>query len=480
MWYNSFICCINQEDNPLNEELLRRLPKVDILLTHPTLAQSGLPYPALLQAARAALEEQRCALRSGQADTVPSLEALAAAVAARAAAACRPSLRRVVNATGIVLHTNLGRAPLAPAAGGAALEVGTAYSNLEYNLEEGVRGSRHCHAATLLRQLTGAQDALAVNNNAAAVFLMLSALARGKGVAISRGELVEIGGSFRIPDILDHSGARLVEVGTTNKTRLSDYAAALDQGAGAILKVHPSNFQVVGFTQEVALDELAPLARQYGVPLLYDLGGGALNASGPWPAGCPTAAQALEAGADVVCFSGDKLVGGPQAGIAVGRAAAIAAMRSDPFARVVRIDKLSLAALEATLRLWLQPEHARQSIPLCAMLSASPQELHRRAEELACRLTQVCGPHCRCTPVPRAGEAGGGTLPGRPLEGWAVALSPVRESAAELERALRGWEIPIIGYIRQDTLLLDVRTLLPGDDEIAAAALAAHWGGGAS
>ena len=326
------------------------LPRMDALLASPALADSGLPRSAQKAGANRVLDQLRQALRAGETQ-VPELHILAQRARQAAEELARPGLRRVVNATGVALHTNLGRAPLSPRAVTAVVQAAEGYSNLEYDLSAGRRGSRTGRVEELLRELTGAEGAFAVNNNAAAVLLMLSALTPGIGVAISRGELVEIGGSFRVPDVMARSGARLVEVGATNKTRLSDYERVLESGeAQALLKVHPSNFKVVGFTQSVAVEELAALADRYQVPLLCDLGSGALG-PGLWPQDYPTVEQ-WAAAADVVCFSGDKLLGGPQAGILVGRGEAIRRLKSDPLARALRLDKLSLAALEATLLDW--------------------------------------------------------------------------------------------------------------------------------
>lgn len=440
----------------MNPELLRRLPKMDLLLARPALAEHPLPYPVKRQAARQVLDDCRRALREGALAYVPGPEELEGAVLRLAERLSRPALGRVINATGIVLHTNLGRAPLSRRAAEAVGQAARGYSNLEYDLPNRRRGRRGEAAEGLLCSLTGAEGALAVNNNAAAVFLLLSALAAGQGVAISRGELVEIGGGFRVPDILARSGARLVEVGTTNKTRPADYAAALERGeAQVLLKVHPSNFQVVGFTQSASLPELGALARAHGVPLLCDLG-----AAAP---GSPELKEAV-AWADVVCFSGDKLLGGPQAGILLGKAELIGRLRADPLARALRIDKLSLAALEGTLLDWRDGE----AVPATAMLSAAPAELKGRAEALAA----VLAPLCPCRVVETQGEVGGGSRPGEALPAWAVALEP----AGELEAFLRGWRVPILGRIHRGKLLLDVRTLLPGDGEEIAAALAA-WKG---
>ena len=440
----------------MNPELLRRLPKMDLLLARPALAEHPLPYPVKRQAARQVLDDCRRALREGALASVPGPEELEGAVLRLAEGLSRPALGRVINATGVVLHTNLGRAPLSRRAAEAVGQAARGYSNLEYDLPNRRRGRRGEAAEELLCSLTGAEGALAVNNNAAAVFLLLSALATGQGVAISRGELVEIGGGFRVPDILARSGARLVEVGTTNKTRPADYAAALESGAAqAMLKVHPSNFRVVGFTQAASLPELGELARSHGVPLFCDLGSAA--------PGSPELKEAV-AWADVVCFSGDKLLGGPQAGILLGKAELIGRLRADPLARALRIDKLSLAALEGTLLDWRDGE----AVPATAMLSAAPAELKGRAEALAA----VLAPLCPCRVVKTQGEVGGGSRPGEALPAWAVALEP----AGELEAFLRGWRVPILGRIHRGKLLLDVRTLLPGDEEEIAAALAA-WKG---
>ena len=345
----------------MKPELLRALPKMDLLLARPALAGSPLPYALRRQAARQVLDEYRAALRAGAVSAVPGLDELEQSVLRRGAELARPALGRVINATGVVLHTNLGRAPLSPRAAAAVGEAARGYSNLEYDLSARRRGRRGAAVESLLCALTGAEAALVVNNNAAAVFLLLSALAAGRGVAISRGELVEIGGGFRVPDILARSGARLVEVGTTNKTRPADYAAALDAGeAQVLLKVHPSNFRVVGFTQAVSLPELGALARERGVPLFCDLGSAA--------PGSPELAEAV-AWADVCCFSGDKLLGGPQAGILLGKAEPLGRLRADPLSRALRPGKLALAALEATLLDWRDG----RAVPVSAMLSAPPE-----------------------------------------------------------------------------------------------------------
>ena len=420
----------------MKPELLRALPKMDLLLARPALAGSPLPYALRRQAA----------LRAGALSAVPGLDELEQSVLRRGAELARPALGRVINATGVVLHTNLGRAPLSPRAAAAVGEAARGYSNLEYDLSARRRGRRGAAVEALLCALTGAEAALVVNNNAAAV-------AAGRGVAISRGELVEIGGGLRVPDILARSGARLVEVGTTNKTRPADYAAALDAGeAQVLLRVHPSNFRVVGFTQAVSLPELGALARKRGVPLFCDLGSAA--------PGSPELAEAV-AWADVCCFSGDKLLGGPQAGILLGKAEPLGRLRADPLSRALRPGKLALAALEATLLDWRDGT----AVPVSAMLSAPPEELRRRAEALA----EALSPLHPCTAVETQGEVGGGARPGESLPAWAAALEP----AEALEAHLRAWRVPILGRIHRGKLLLDVRTLLPGDEAEIAAALAA-------
>ncbi|HIY20961.1 MAG TPA: L-seryl-tRNA(Sec) selenium transferase [Candidatus Flavonifractor merdigallinarum] len=453
----------------MDRQLLQQLPKMDVLLTHPALtaAQGELPYHALKEAARAQLDGLRQGILEGRITALPESGVLAQAVITQARAACRPHLRAVINATGVVLHTNLGRAPLGEEAARAVYEAARGYSNLEYNLDEGRRGSRFSHVDKLLCSLTGAEGALAVNNNAAAVFLMLSALAAGKKVAISRGELVEIGGSFRVPEIMARSGAHLIEVGTTNKTHLSDYRRAIEeQGAEILLKVHTSNFKLIGFTEEVSVEDLVALGREKGIPVFHDLGSGALFTDPALgvPDG-PTVEDSVKAGADVVCFSGDKLLGGPQAGIAIGRKAYIETMKKNQFARVVRIDKLTLAALETTLRFYEDHALAAKRIPTLSMLGATREELRTRAEELAARFAEVLGERCAVSTAADVGEVGGGSLPGVPLPTWVVELDPVGCSLDELEKALRGWETPIVGRIRREKYVLDPRTLTEADGE---------------
>jgi L-seryl-tRNA(Ser) seleniumtransferase len=429
---------------------LRSLPSVDRLLGDPRLA--GVPRPLALAAARVALDRARAAIRAG-ADPGDPVEATLAELAA----AARPSLRRVLNATGVLVHTNLGRSPLAAAALERVVEVGGSYSNLEYDLERGARGSRQDHLGDVLRRLTGAEAALVVNNNAAAVMLALAALAEGREVLVSRGELIEIGDGFRIPDVLTRSGARLVEVGTTNRTRTADYERAIGPDTAAILRVHQSNFRVVGFAEQPGIAGLAQVARAAGIPLVDDLGSGALFALGDES----TPAESLEAGADLVCFSGDKLLGGPQAGILVGRADLIERLRRHPLQRALRADKLTLAALEGTLSLALDPERARREIPVLRMLAEPVEELQARAE----RLALAVGGEVEET----VARVGGGALPLAELPSFACA---VEESLFD---PLRAGEPPVVGIVRDGRLLLDVLALADGEvDEVAAAVAAAR------
>jgi L-seryl-tRNA(Ser) seleniumtransferase len=435
----------------------RRLPAVEALLEGPGIAPLLAVHPRglVVRAVRETLEAAR--VNGG----APPAEGWDAAVRAAVARRAAPSLAPVINATGVVLHTNLGRAPLAAAAIVALTRVATGYAALEYDLGRGARGSRHAHCRDVLVELTGAPDALVVNNAAGAVLLALSALARGGGAIVSRGELVEIGGSFRIPDIMARSGTQLVEVGTTNRTNRTDYERALTPASRLLLKVHRSNFQVSGFTAEVPAAELAALAHARSLPFLYDVGSGLLLDLAPWGlTGEPTVLDAVASGADVVTFSGDKLLGGPQAGILLGSEAAIAACRADPIARAVRADKLTLAALEATLALYRDPETARREIPVLRMLTEDLEGVKRRGAAL---LKGVTGGERRMEAelVMGESEVGGGSFPGTKLPTWLVRLTADRLTADRLASRLRAAETPVIARIADDRVVLDPRTILP-------------------
>jgi L-seryl-tRNA(Ser) seleniumtransferase len=438
------------------EDLLRALPAVHELAA--AAATDAVPRWAVVEAARRVVARRRAAILAGESD---SAEVAPGEVAAAATALVRPTLRRVINATGVVLHTNLGRAPLAAEARRAIDEVAAGYATLEYDLDAGARGSRHVHAAQLLRDLTGAEDAVVVNNNAAACVLALSALAAGRDVIVSRGELVEIGGSFRIPDILRTSGCRLVEVGTTNKTRIADYETACGDATALLLKVHTSNFAMVGFTEAATIDEVVALARRRGVAAMFDLGSGALQPRGDEP----TVREVIAAGVDLACCSGDKLLGGPQAGILVGRAAAIARCRSHPLMRALRPDKLTLAGLAATLALHRDGRAAE--VPVIAMLDATAGALAARAEALRAACGALPGLALAVEPVTSA--IGGGALPLAELP--SAALVVTGRAADAIERGLRTAAVPVIARVHDDKVVLDLRTIAPGDEPAVVAAL---------
>jgi L-seryl-tRNA(Ser) seleniumtransferase len=435
-------------------EALRALPSVEELAA----SLDGVPHADAVRAARAVIAEARERILSGHA---ADPAALADAARVWLAADSRPRLRRVINASGVIVHTNLGRAPLADSAREAVARVAEGYSNLEYDVERGERGSRQAHVEELLRELTGAEAAVVVNNCAGAVLLAAAALAGGRELVVSRGQLVEIGGSFRVPDVVAQSGASLVEVGTTNRTRLDDYRAAIGERTGAIMRAHQSNFRTVGFVEEPSIEELCSL----GVPVVDDVGSGALADGVPELADEPAVTRSVVAGAGVVCFSGDKLLGGPQAGLMVGRADAIAACRAHPLARALRIDKLSLAALEATLRLYRDPRAALKEIPVLRMLVAGEAELQARAEAMA------AATGARARVIRASAKVGGGALPLLELEGPVCAVDPGALGADELARRLRDGDPPVVGRTRDGWLLLDPRTLTDDEAQLAAAAV---------
>jgi L-seryl-tRNA(Ser) seleniumtransferase len=412
----------------MNDETIharvRALPSVDRLAT---------------AVARAELEARRAELLAGAADEVDLVQ--------RARARLAPRLRRVLNATGVIVHTNLGRAPLAAEAQAAVAEIAAGACNIELDLATGRRGSRHDHVEDLLTELTGAQAAIAVNNCAGAVLLAVAALGGGRETIVSRGQLIEIGGGFRIPELLVQAGTRLVEIGTTNRTRVGDYVGAIGDATGAILRAHPSNFRMLGFVEEVTIEALCKL----GPPVIDDVGSGVLVEGIAALAGEPPVRRSVAAGAAVVCFSADKLLGGPQAGILVGRRQAIDACRSHPLARAVRIDKLSVAALEATLAIYRDPVAARRAVPVLAMLEATSEELEARAQTLA----EATGGRL----VDATARVGGGALPLLELTGPVVALDPGPGGADALAAALRDGDPALVGRIHGGELLLDPRTL---------------------
>ena len=449
----------------------RGLPSVGALLDsealRPLLARA--PRALVAHAVRAAVDAAR--RRAVPVPAEPS--EWARAVEAELARLERPSLRRVLNCTGVVLHTNLGRAPLPDAAIEAVRRVATGFTNLEYDLERGTRGSRYVHCVSLLRELTGAEDALVVNNGASALVLALHALAAGREAIVSRGELIEIGGSFRIPDIMAASGATLVEVGTTNRTHLDDYRRAARAETAVVVKVHRSNFALVGFVADVSVDALAPLAAELGVPLLHDLGSGLLLPLDEFGLhGEPTAAAALRAGATLVTMSGDKLLGGPQAGIIVGSSAAVARLRASPLARALRVDKLTLAALEATLALYREPSRALREIPALAMLTTPLRIVRERAERVRAAAAEA---GIALDILDSTAGVGGGAFPTAELP--SVALSPrTGEDPLAIEQRLRTGDPPLIGRIADGRLLMDLRSLPANEDEALVRALTSALG----
>ncbi|HVN41030.1 MAG TPA: L-seryl-tRNA(Sec) selenium transferase [Myxococcota bacterium] len=449
-------------ERPVKPDLRRSLPPVDRLARALEIFDTGFPRWAALQAARDALSEARAAMSSASAP--PSLEALAEVAARRARDLSRPHPGRVVNATGIVLHTNLGRAPLASGAAQAIARAACGYTDLELDLDSGDRGSRSDAAVEKLRMLAGVPDAVVVNNNAAALLLVLATLARDREVIVSRGELVEIGGSFRVPEILASAGARLVEVGTTNRTHLSDYERAIGPSTAVLLKVHRSNFSQHGFVAEAGLPELASLARMRGLVVVEDLGSGTLidlSEHGlPAESFAPTR---LRAGAEIVCFSGDKLLGGPQAGIALTASETHAqAMRRNPLARALRLDKLALAGLDWTLSSLLDGR-AQTELPVLRRLLEPEAELERRARALAERIRRA-GEGLEAEAMRDVSYAGGGALPELALATWVVALrAPI--AAGDLSQRLRRGHPPVLGRIRDDRVILDLRSLEPEDEK---------------
>jgi L-seryl-tRNA(Ser) seleniumtransferase len=460
------------------KEMLRSLPAVDELLRQKTIKEAAEDYPRTLVvgAIRNVVERMREAIladdgtidaqRLDRANLVNEIREELEHMAAF-------TLKRVVNATGIIVHTNLGRSLLCHDASDRLQLIGSGYSNLEYELQAGIRGSRHVHAEAILCEITGAEGALVVNNNAAAVLLALNTLAQGMEVVVSRGQLVEIGGSFRIPDIMARSGARLKEVGTTNRTHLHDYEAAIGPETALLLDVHASNYQIIGFTAEVDLEELVALGEKHRLPVMQDLGSGCfVDVSRFGLKGEPLVQDAVRTGVDLVTFSGDKLLGGPQAGIILGNRALIAQLRRNPLTRALRVDKLTLASLEATLRLYRDEEVAIRAIPTLRMIATDLEALEVQAHDLLEKLNANISSRIKVEIVAGSSMVGGGALPVQTLPTKLVAFRSEEFSAARLETHFREHEPPIIGRVEYELFLLDVRTLQPGDAEFIVAAAA--------
>ena len=450
------------------KDLLRKIPKVDDILKDEAwaaLVRAGYPERLAKEMLRARLDDLRAAIMAGTVASIPPLAELISEVRAGLAGATAPSLRRVINATGVIIHTNLGRSLLAPKAADALLAAASRYVNLEYDLEGKARGDRYVHCASLLERLTGCESALVVNNNAGAVFLVLNTLAEGKEVVISRGELVEIGGSFRIPDVMKKSGAILREVGTTNRTYKEDFENALHEGTGLMMKAHTSNYRMKGFVREIGTEEMAALGKAHGVPTYYDAGSGLLlSLKEMGIRGEPVIAEELAKGLDIISFSGDKLVGGPQAGIILGRAEYIEAMKRNPLTRAIRADKFTLAGLESTLSLYLDPKRAIAEIPALKMLHADREMLKRKASRMV-RILKASVPACAFSAVPLSSEMGGGAMPDVPIPSFGIAVRPSHISAHQLEERLRALPVPIIARIEKDAVLLDMRTVLRDEEK---------------
>lgn len=448
------------------QRLLRAIPKVDEFLgwlKPPPAAPASLVKSSVRQLLESLRQEILKGLPVKPAELTQA--ALLPRFAALLAARLRPNFRTVINGTGVVIHTNLGRSLLPEAAMESLLAVGSHYSNLELDLATGKRGSRYSLVEDILCELTGAEAALVVNNNAAAVMLVLDTLAKGREVIVSRGQLVEIGGSFRIPEVMSRTGARLVEVGATNRTHLGDYEGAITEETALLLKVHTSNYRMIGFTSEVSLGELVTLATRHNLPVMEDLGSGCLiDLSRFGLAKEPTVGEVIRAGADVVTFSGDKLLGGPQAGLILGKKGIIAQIKANPMTRALRIDKFTLAGLEAVLRLYFDEERAIAAIPTLAMLAMPLAAIDRRGKRLRRLLGKALAPLCRVELKTIASMVGGGSLPEQPLPSRAVALAPLDRSVNELEKGLRALALPVLGRIEDDWLLLDMRTV--ADQEV--------------
>ena len=449
--------------------LLRAIPKVDRLLQSPEIQPLIATHSRaeVLRTVRRVLDDLRQA--AGRLDaTALGVEAICERVVEALDRRAQPYYRRVVNGTGVILHTGLGRAVLAPEAVAALAALAPYPQRLEIDLESGQRGGRDEGCARLLRELTGCEDATIVNNNAAATLLLLAAMARGKEVVLSRGELVEIGGSFRIPDVMNESGAVLVEVGTTNRTHLRDYRAAIGETTGMILKVHTSNYRVLGFTAEVEIEELVALGREHGIPVAHDLGSGcAVDLAGHGFTSEPLLRRSVAAGADLVCCSGDKLLGGPQAGIILGRKEAVERCRRHPLFRAVRPGRLVYTALEATLRLYSAGEEAFDRVPVLRQLTATAESLRPRARRLARRLADC--PGMAVSVVRCASQAGSGALPARDIESWGVRVVPASRPVADFAAALRTGDPAVLARVQEDAVLFDVRTLSDEEIEIVVA-----------
>ncbi|OQY18171.1 MAG: L-seryl-tRNA(Sec) selenium transferase [Desulfobacteraceae bacterium 4572_35.1] len=455
-------------------ELLKQLPSIDKVLNHPLLAKTAAPHCLVVEAAQEAVDLWRQQILRHETGQLPAinLAAISSCAINFLQQKQQPSLRRIINATGTLLHTNLGRAPLSEAAIQAIDEAARGYSNLELDLTSGKRGHRYSHVDELLCRLTGAEAAAVVNNNAGAVLLALAALARGKEAVVSRGELVEIGGAFRVPDVMEAGGVILREVGTTNKTHLRDYQQALNDNTGLLLKVHTSNYRIIGFSESVTAAQMVELGREHKIPVMEDLGSGMLFDLSPFGLPKePTVKEGVDAGIDILTFSGDKLLGGPQAGIIVGKKWAVDKIRHHPLARALRIDKLTLAALETTLRHYLDQQQAIVEIPLLRMLNMGSAELEQRTITFMQELKTQLDDGCELKMIRENSCVGGGALPTTDLPGVALSLKATNISAEKLAAKLRKGEHPVVARIQDNQLVINLRTIFPYQEKIVAHSL---------
>ena len=455
------------------QSLLRGIPKIDELLLDEQLIffMETTPRAVVVDAAREIIDGLRKEILGGVRESIPEKDELISEICSRITGKKKHNLRTLVNATGVVLHTNLGRSNLCRAAVESVMAVADSYSNLEYDVKKGARGSRHDHVEKIITEITGAEAAMVVNNNAAATMICLSAMAYGKEVITSRGELVEIGGSFRIPDIMEQSGAHLKEVGTTNKTKPSDYRNAYDpEKTGAFMKVHTSNYRILGFTQEVSLKEMVALGKEYHLPVIYDMGSGLMTDLTRFGVDEPTVIDALNDGADVVLFSGDKLLGGPQGGVLIGKKEYINKMKKHPLARAFRVDKMTLAAMEATFFEYLDMDTARKNIPVLQMITLTEEELMAKANKLIDAI-QAKTDAFELAIEPCSDQIGGGSAPTVKLHGQAVSVATNAISAERLERLMRKAEVPVIVRVAHDQVLFSVRTIKESEMNLVADAL---------
>lgn len=456
----------------MNSKLLRKLPKVDELLMDERVAEasSGLLREQVVDVIRTVIETVRREIINSDEEldeNCVSYDLVADKVIEAVRHSHVKSLRRVINGTGVVLHTNLGRAKLSKSAMEAVAEVADKYSTLEYDPAKGGRGSRHVHVEKVIEKITGAEAAMVVNNNAAATTICLAAMGRGKEMIISRGELVEIGGSFRIPEIMEESGAHLAEVGTTNKAKLSDYRGRINENTGAIMKVHTSNYKIIGFTEEVPLKELVKLGREENLPVIYDMGSGLMINLRDYGIEEPTVREAMADGADIILFSGDKLLGGPQGGVIIGKKKYIDMMKSHPLARILRVDKMTLSAMEATFKEYYDDENAKEKIPVLSMLTRSEEKLKTDAEKLL-EMIKKEAPALDAKVEATEDVVGGGSAPATVLKGYSVSVQWNEASSQEIERRLRMDALPIIVRINHDKVLFDVRTIAEDEYRIIA------------